>query len=220
MATIVSYKTWSGGDGIGDPIVHLFECREDPVDVLSVFFENHEIYSYEGISTPVDTGFPNNAQGLIIQRLDDYPGEIISQNGLSVHSLDIKKIKGYDGSISRSPRLFEKTVVSHIKRHLASKCYYGYRGLEKFKPLIGKNYLLMRDTDIIGRMKKDEVKMTYYYPNGNMAQSHFVAAEWVKKQEQMLQKIFEIAKAITEVKRIEDMIPLYKKYQEEKSEIC
>lgn len=222
MATRLSFRQWDGGDGMHDRFIHLFECKESPQEVLPFLFKNHLIYSYKGLSQPVDRGFPNNAEGLIIKDIaleDPYSLEIFSQRGLSIHELDPKRIKGYDYSIGRSPMVFEKTIAGHIKSELAPRDYYGYEGLEKMQPVRAENYLSLRNSEIIARLKEDVENVVYKYPNGEEAREYFVAAKWVAKQEAQLQIIFEVAQVILEIKTVDDLLPLYEKYKEGKAHV-
>lgn len=219
MATVLRYQTWSGGDGRDDPQIHLLECKEDPVEVLALVFKTHEIYSYKGIYTPVDSSYPNNAQGLVISEILNYPGEIISKHGLSIHHIDMKQVKGYNDSIGRSTKHFEQRAVFHLKHEFESKLYFGYKGMEKLKPLIGTNYFLMRDSDVINELRQDNTEIYYFYPNESRSEKPFIPSEWIEEQEKKLQVVFEIAKTITGISSIEELIPLYEKYNEIGSEI-
>lgn len=119
MAITLLYQTWSGGSGIGDRADHILECKEDPIEVLKVFYRTHEIYSYQSLRNPVDNSYPNNVQGLVIREMPQgYLNEIVSQKGLSIHDIDPAQITGILKSPIEDKAVFEKSLMQIVNNRL------------------------------------------------------------------------------------------------------
>lgn len=67
MPSKISYQTWSGGSGLGDPVVLIGYCKESAKEVLEYVCRNYYIYSYKSLYRPVDNAYPNNVIGLVIK---------------------------------------------------------------------------------------------------------------------------------------------------------
>jgi hypothetical protein len=211
MATRVKFRKWDGGDSLHDTIIPLCECRESPQEVLKLLFRQHYIYSYKGVTQPVDKYFPNNAEGLIIEEIPEgeYPAALISEHGLSIHALDLTKLRGYDEKIGRSP----ETLGESLKA-LASKCFdpkMFYEWIEPLQPLAGKNYLMVRHTDVVLNLRTKTSKIEWSYPN-NAAGRPIVPADLIAELEKQVDLLLEIAQITIGAKSIEDMTDIYVRY--------
>jgi hypothetical protein len=185
----------------------LFECKESPRDVLRILSRQHHIFSYKNIPLPTDANFPSNCEGLIIAEINEdiYLSSVISEKGLSIQDLDVTKIKGYDASlVGKNPHFFANAIISLIESRLGPQTKYGW--IKVLHPMREKNYLLVRDSDIVRGLKNDTEKKPWGYPGEENA-FFFVPAEWVGEQEVILQIILEIAQtSITGVETIADLV--------------
>lgn len=223
MATRVTFRQWDGGDGMHSKTLNLFDCKESPQEVLRAVYKNHLIYSYKGIHQPVDNNFPNNVEGLMIDELTiegEHLNSVLSEKGLSLKDINLKKIRSYSDRIGRSPMVFEKTIVYHLKSDLGVKVYYDDPQLPMLKPLSGKNFFLARKDHVIELLKNDKEFIYTKDRNGRENPNAFVPARWIEQQEGIMQTILEIAQVTLEnVSTLDDLDPYYKKYEKEKAEV-
>jgi hypothetical protein len=70
MGSIIEYKTWDGGEGWNCPTEVLGYCKESPQEILEQILWTHDVYHYKDLYRPIDYGFPNNVEGLVINEFN------------------------------------------------------------------------------------------------------------------------------------------------------
>lgn len=117
MSTKISYQTWSGGSGMGDPEKLIGYCKEEPKEVLEKVYQKYYIYHYKNLYRPVDYDFPNNCSGLVIREADNntVPGCTITG---CLEDLDLSI--AYNEELSRTKETYKEGIESAIKWHTHS----------------------------------------------------------------------------------------------------
>ena len=118
MPSKISYQTWSGGSGRGDPQELIGFCKESPVEVLRKVFQNHYINHYEIIYRPVDRSPPNNHSGLLIIDGEAPAGTKITG---SLKDLDLERAKARLAS-PRTALTYVTALKEAIIFHLGAYC--------------------------------------------------------------------------------------------------
>lgn len=117
MPTKISFQTWSGGSGAGDPKILIGYCKEEPQEVLKQVYKDHYIYNYQDLYRPVDYDYPNNVIGLIIEKVSSSPNgtEIIG----TLKDLDLSR--AYDEKIKRDIETFKRGIKNAMQWHNYSR---------------------------------------------------------------------------------------------------
>jgi hypothetical protein len=119
MPTKISFQTWSGGDGSGDPVILIGYCKEEPRQVLKHVYKDHYIYHYRDLYRPVDWNYPNNVIGLIISEVSSDKCHLI---GCEIVGLlkDLDLSKAYNSGIKRDSETFREGIANATSWHSLS----------------------------------------------------------------------------------------------------